>query len=255
MTDFAALHRPGTPLLLPNAWDSASAAALAARGFPAVATTSLGVAATAGLPDGAAATRAETLLLARRLGAGPYLLSVDAEAGFSDDPDEVGRFARELAAAGAVGINLEDSRGDGTLVPAALHAAKIAAVKAAAPDLFVNARTDTHWLGVREEETVPRLDTYRRAGADGAFVPGLSDLAEIATLVKMIDAPLNVLYSPAGPTVAQLGDAGVARVSLGSLLFRVALGAAVDAAVAIRAGRPMTGTPPTYAEVQRLSAV
>jgi 2-methylisocitrate lyase-like PEP mutase family enzyme len=253
MTPFAALHHPGTPLLLPNAWDHASAAALAAQGFPAIGTTSLGVAATAGLPDGAAATRAETLLLTRRLGAGPYLLSVDAEAGFSDDPEEVGRFAAELASAGAVGVNLEDSRGDGTLVPAAVHAAKIAAVKAAAPDLFVNARTDTHWLGGREAETVARLDAYRQAGADGVFVPGLSDLAGIAALVKAVDAPLNILYSPAGPTLAQLGDAGVARVSLGSLLFRVALGAALDAAVAVRAGHPVTATPPAYADVQRLA--
>jgi len=252
MINFMALHHSGTPLLLPNAWDHASAAALAKQGFPAIGTTSLGVAAAAGLADGTAATRGETLLLAQRLGNGPYLLSVDAEAGFSDDPEEVGEFARDLVAAGAVGINLEEGRADGTLTPVAVHAAKIAAVKAAAPDLFVNARTDTYWLGGQEADTARRLDAYRLAGADGVFVPGLSDLDRIAALVSGLDIPLNILYSPAGPTVAQLGEAGVARVSLGSLLFRVALGAAVDTAVDIRAGRPVTAQAPAYAEVQDL---
>jgi 2-methylisocitrate lyase-like PEP mutase family enzyme len=133
-----------------------------------------------------------------------------------------------LAAAGAVGINLEDGRADGSLSPVGLHAAKIAAVKAAVPDLFVNARTDTHWLGGHEEETAGRLAAYRSAGADGVFVPGLSDPARIAALVRTCELPLNVLHTPTGPTVAELGALGVRRVSLGSLLFRCALGAAVQ---------------------------
>jgi 2-methylisocitrate lyase-like PEP mutase family enzyme len=254
VNSFAALHHTGTPLLLPNAWDHASAAALATLGFPAIGTTSLGVAAAAGLPDGAAATKAETLLLARRLGQGPFLLSVDAEGGFSDDPTEVAELARELAAAGAVGVNLEDGRGDGTLTPVDLHAAKIAAVKAAVPGLFVNARTDTHWLGGGVESQMSRrLDAYRQAGADGMFVPGLSHPASIAALVKRLDVPLNILYSPSGPTLAQLGELGVARVSLGSLLFRTALSAAMGAAKNIRAGRPVDGKVLTYKEVQDLA--
>ncbi|MFJ1846377.1 isocitrate lyase/phosphoenolpyruvate mutase family protein [Streptomyces sp. NPDC088146] len=254
---FADLHRAGaSPFLIPNAWDHASASVLAAQGFPAIGTTSLGVAAAAGLPDGAGATRAETLLLARRLGPGPYLLSVDAESGFSDDPDEVAGLACELADAGAVGINLEDGRHDGTLAPVALHAAKVAAVKAAVPDLFVNARTDTYWLGGGRagEETAHRLHAYEQAGADGVFVPGLADPAVIAALVKRLATPLNILYTPSGPTVPQLGDLGVRRVSLGSLLFRTALGAATEAAADIRAGRrPVAGQGPTYAQVQALS--
>jgi 2-methylisocitrate lyase-like PEP mutase family enzyme len=254
MTSFAALHHTGTPLLLPNAWDHASAAALARLGFPAIGTTSLGVAAAAGLRDGMAATKGETLLLARRLRKGPFLLSVDAEGGFSDDPTEVAELARELATAGAVGMNLEDGRHDGTLTPVDVHAAKIAAVKAAVPDLFVNARTDTYWLG-GGGDTSRRLDAYRQAGADGVFVPGLSDPTGIAALVKTLDVPLNILYSPSGPTVDQLGELGVARVSLGSLLFRVALSAAMGAATDIRAGRPLAGKVSTYAEVQDLAAV
>ncbi|MFG2630559.1 isocitrate lyase/phosphoenolpyruvate mutase family protein [Streptomyces sp. NPDC048473] len=253
-TAFAALHRAAaSPLLIPNAWDHASASALAAQGFPAIGTTSLGVAAAAGLPDGAGATRAETLLLARRLGPGPYLLSVDAESGYGDDPEEVAELARELAEAGAVGINLEDGRRDGTLAPVALHAAKIAAVKAAVPDLFVNARTDTYWLGGREEAaTTHRLQAYEQAGADGVFVPGLTDPAAIAALVKRLETPLNILYTPSGLTVPRLGDLGVRRVSLGSLLFRTALGAASGAAADIRAGRAVAGEGPAYAQVQAL---
>ncbi|MFJ4534569.1 isocitrate lyase/phosphoenolpyruvate mutase family protein [Streptomyces tibetensis] len=247
-TAFAALHRAAEPLLLPNAWDHASARALAGQGFGAVGTTSLGVAAAAGLPDGAAATREETLRLAVALGSEPFLLSVDAEGGFSDDPDEVAGFARELYAAGAVGINLEDGLG-----PTARHAAKIAAVKRAAPGLFVNARTDTHWLG-DGDGTLARLDAYQRAGADAVFVPGLTDLRGIETLVRHLEVPLNVLYSPGGPSVARLADVGVRRVSLGSLLYRRALGAALEAAADIRAGRPPTGTTPPYGDVAGLAA-
>ncbi|MFC9330002.1 isocitrate lyase/phosphoenolpyruvate mutase family protein [Kitasatospora sp. NPDC057015] len=255
MTPFAALHRPGAPLLLPNAWDHASAVLLADQGFAAIGTTSLGVAAAAGLPDGTGATRAETLRLARRLGREPFPVSVDVEAGFSDDPAEVAALAGELAAAGVAGLNLEDGRADGSLAPAALHAAKIAAVKAEAPGLFVNARTDTYWLGGHERETVERLDAYQQAGADGVFVPGLADPAGIAELVRQVEAPLNVLLSPAGPTLPQLADLGVARVSLGSLLYRLALGAAVAAAVAVREGRSpagVTSRAPSYTDVQRL---
>ncbi|WP_073951343.1 isocitrate lyase/PEP mutase family protein [Streptomyces kebangsaanensis] len=257
MTAFADLHHADAPLLLPNAWDHASALALAARGFPAVGTTSLGVAASAGLPDGAAATRDDTLRLALALGSQPFLLSVDAEGGFSDDPDEVAEFARQLWVAGAVGINLEDGLG-----PPGRHAAKIAAVKSAAPGLFVNARTDTYWLGGGdgdgdgygdETETLRRLELYQQAGADGVFVPGLTEPRSIDALVKHLTTPLNVLYSPAGPAVPHLADLGVRRISLGSLLYRRALGAAVETMTAVAAGRTPQGTTPSYEEVQALS--
>lgn len=247
-------HRPGAPLLLPNAWDHASAAALAAEGFPAIGTTSLGVAAAAGLPDGAAATRDATSALARSLGQGSFLFTVDAEGGFSDDPEEVAELARELYDAGAAGINLEDGRPDSTLAPVELHAAKIAAVKAAAPALFVNARTDTHWLGRHRENTAARLAAYEQAGADGVFVPGLSDPDGIAALTAALLVPLNILYTPTGPTVAELAALGVRRVSLGSLLYRSALAAAVTAATAIRDGQSTDLTAPSYAEVQALVA-
>lgn len=252
-TAFEALHHQDVPLLLPNAWDHASAAALARAGFPAVATTSLGVAASAGLRDGAGNTRAATSALARTLGGGPFLLSVDAEDGYAEEPEQVAAFARELAETGVVGINLEDGRADGTLTDPARHAEKIAAVKRAVPELFVNARTDTHWLGVHADETMSRLAQYREAGADGVFVPGIADTKQIAAIVQAVDAPLNVLYRPGGPSLTELADLGVRRVSLGSLLYRVALGAVLDAVEAIRWGRPVSLRCPSYQDIQELT--
>ncbi|MDO3705350.1 isocitrate lyase/phosphoenolpyruvate mutase family protein [Micromonospora sp. C28SCA-DRY-2] len=254
MTDrfaaFHALHHADRPLLLPNAWDHASAAAFAARGYRAIGTTSLGVAAAAGLPDGAAATRAETVRLARLLRRLPVLLTVDVEAGFSDDPAEVADLVAELAALGVVGINVEDGRADGALAPAELTAATVAAVKAAVPGLFVNARTDTWWLGTPDPlpETLRRARAYRDAGADGVFVPGVADPHLIAGLAAAIDAPLNVLLSPGGPAPAELGALGVARVSTGSLLFRAALAGAL----AVLDGAGVPPGLPSYAETQRL---
>ncbi|MEX2981081.1 isocitrate lyase/phosphoenolpyruvate mutase family protein [Streptomyces sp. C36] len=253
LTAFAGLHHQAAPLLLPNAWDYASAAALAEQGFRAIGTTSLGVAAAAGLPDGVAATAEATVALARRLGRGSFLFTVDVEGGFSDDPLDVAVLARKLYDAGAAGINLEDGRPDGSLAPLELHAAKIAAVKAAVPELFVNARTDTYWLGRREEETAARLAVYEQAGADGVFVPGLSDPDRIAALTAMLVVPLNILYSPTGPSLTELTALGVRRVSLGSLLYRSALAAAVSTATAIRDGRPEDLTALSYAEVQALA--
>ncbi|MFF1547097.1 isocitrate lyase/phosphoenolpyruvate mutase family protein [Streptomyces sp. NPDC058291] len=249
-SSFSTLHHAETPLLLPNAWDHASAVALAGQGFPAIGTTSLAVASAAGLPDGAAATRDGTMKLALLLGSQPFLLSVDAENGFSEDPDEVGEFARQLAAAGAVGINLEDGMG-----AVDRHAAKITAAKSAAPQLFVNARTDTYWLGGHDEaETFSRLDAYQQAGADGVFVPGLADGRRIAALVARLDVPLNILYSPSGPTVSHLADLGVSRISLGSFLYRRALGAALEAMDEISQGRRPSGRTPTYEETLSLGA-
>ncbi|MHC5259061.1 isocitrate lyase/phosphoenolpyruvate mutase family protein [Streptomyces sp. UC4497] len=252
VTPFARLHRKDVPLLLPNAWDCASAAALAGAGFEAVGTTSLGVAAAAGLPDGAGVTADATLDLARRLGRTQLLFTVDMEGGFSDDPEEVADLARQLSAAGAAGINLEDGRADGSLTPAHQHAAKIAAVKDAVPELFVNARTDTYWLGREQERTEERLAAYQQAGADGLFVPGLAESDRICDIAARFERPLNILYSPTGPTLDELAALGVRRVSLGSLLYRRALGEAVATARAVREGRRPTGNTLSYGEVQDL---
>ena len=234
---FADLHRPGDPLLLPNAWDHASAAALAAAGFEAIGTTSLGVAAAIGVPDGANATKEATYDLAASLVHLPVPISVDAEHGFSDDPLQVAEYAQRLEALGVAGINLEDRNGDPQH-----HAAVIAAVKQATR-LFVNARTDTYWLG-DGTGTEERCRIYIDAGADGIFVPGArDDLEALANL----GAPLNVLFGP-GMTVNRLAAQGVARISTGSALYRIALGAAIQAATAIRDGEQPPPAP-SYEEV------
>ncbi|MGW6528220.1 isocitrate lyase/PEP mutase family protein [Streptomyces venezuelae] len=256
--EFSALHRADAPLLLPNAWDHASAAALVGAGFRAVGTTSLGVAAAAGLPDGTGATRSETVRLARGLTRLNALISVDVEGGFSDDPAEVAALAAELAEAGAVGINIEDGRADGTLRDAGHQAEILAAVREAVGGrLFINARTDTYWLrdAGKVPETGERVEAYRAAGADGVFVPGLRDLPAITDLMSTVgETPLNILYAPDGPSMPELAEAGVARVSCGSLLFRAALGAAVTAARAVAGGAPPVAEGvPSYADTQALA--
>ena len=241
---FRDLHRPG--FVLPTAWDVASARAFVDAGFAAVGTTSLGVAAAAGLPDASGATRDITVALARRLTALPVAVSVDLEGGFDDDPGRVADLCAELAAAGVQGVNLEDGRGD-HLTPDL--ARTVTAVKRAAPDLFVNARTDAHWLRTGDD-AIERIRTYAGAGADGVFVPGVTDERTIADLVAATPVPLNVLAVPGGPDRRTLADLGVRRISLGSLPFRVALGAAVATARAVAAGDPVPGgDAPTYAEV------
>jgi 2-methylisocitrate lyase-like PEP mutase family enzyme len=253
---FRDLHHGAGPLVLPNAWDYASAAALAARGFAAVGTTSLGVAAAAGKPDGTGATRAETVDLARRLQRLPCLVSVDIEGGFSERPDEVADLVAELADLGVAGVNIEDGRADGTLAPIDHQLSVIGEVRSRVPEMFLNARTDTHWLRrptrAALEEALRRVSAFADAGADGVFVPGVTDDAAIATLVEKAGVPLNVLFVP-GLSLDRLAALGVRRVSTGSLLFRAALTAAVEAAVAVAAGGAPAKDLVSYAEVQALN--
>ena len=247
---FRALHRPGDPFVLPNAWDLASARWLTAAGFAVLGTTSLGVALAAGLPDGAGRTADATFALAQRLTAASIAVTVDIEAGFSDDPAVVARYVSRLADLGVLGVNLEDSDAGGRLVDPALASAKVAAIAAAAPTVFINARTDPFWIGgddhpdERHVEAVRRARAYLAAGATGVFVPGGLTAERIAALAGEIPAPLNVLVQPGVP-LAELAAAGVARVSTGSLLFRVALGSIEAAARAVRDGSftPPPGTP------------
>lgn len=251
---FQALHQADQPLLLlPNAWDFASAAALAAAGFAAIGTTSLGVAVAHGLPDAAGVAREETLALARMLVRLKCPVTVDIEAGFSADSEEVGDFVAELADLGVAGINLEDGRGD-RLAPPATQEALIRAVKRRAPEVFLNARADTYWLGVDASvpATLDRARRYVDAGADGIFVPGLAAEEDIAAVTAALPVPFNVLHLPA-LGLDRLAELGVRRVSTGSLLFRAALNATVAAAVAVRDGEPLPAGIPSYAEIDALT--
>jgi 2-methylisocitrate lyase-like PEP mutase family enzyme len=251
MNDFAALHRGPLPLLLPNAWDVASALAFAAAGYPAIGTTSLGVSAGLGVPDGSHGTQEATLLLARSLASVPAFITMDCEDGHSDDPAAVAAYVAELGALGIAGVNLEDSR-DGHLVAASEMAAKVAAVKDSAPDVFVNARVDTYWFHEEEsvDETLARASAYVAAGADGVFVPGLADPDTIRAITGGLPAPVNLL-PVTGRSLADLAELGVRRVSTGSLPYRAAISAALTSAAAVRDGAPLPDSIP-YDELQGL---
>lgn len=248
---FRDLHYQDAPLLLPNAWDAGSAIAFADAGFGAIGTTSFGVGAAAGRPDGARASRDATTRLVRALAGLPAYISADIEDGYSDDPGEVADY---VAALGADGVNIEDSTGEALIDPAR-HAAKIAAIKKRAPGVFVNARADNYWLG--QDATVPavleRAKAYADAGADGVFVPGASAPDDLSALAGRIPVPVNVLAVPS-LTIGDLARLGIRRVSTGSLPYRAATDAAVSVATRIRDGdKPPAATPYPRAQA-RLAA-
>jgi 2-methylisocitrate lyase-like PEP mutase family enzyme len=246
MTTFHDLHRGSSPLLLPNAWDVASALAFAEAGFPAIGTTSFGVAASAGSPDGGRSTREATHRLVRALATLPVFVTADVEDGYSDDPAEVAAY---LAALGAAGVSLEDSSAE-RLIDPALHAAKVAAIKAAVPGVFVNARVDNYWLkqDAHPAAVLARALAYVEAGADGVFLPGATDPDQLRRFAREIPVPVNVLAHPE-LSIRELGDLGIRRVSTGSLPYRAAIDAAVGAAVTLREGRPAPAATP-YPEMQ-----
>jgi 2-methylisocitrate lyase-like PEP mutase family enzyme len=217
------LHRGAAPLLLPNAWDAASAVLVEAAGFPAVATGSAAVAASLGFEDNERAPADEMLAAAKRIcGAVSVPVTVDAEAGYGLAPAEL---AERLVAAGAAGCNLEDTdHAGGGLVPAEAQADRIAGLRAAA-DLVVNARVDVfirEWgePGERVDEAVRRGRLYVEAGADCVYPIWLVEEEAIQRLVSELAAPVNILYRPGAPGLRRLGELGVARISLGPGLHR-----------------------------------
>jgi 2-methylisocitrate lyase-like PEP mutase family enzyme len=249
MTAFAALHHGPLPLLLPNAWDVPSALAFLAAGYPAIGTTSQGVASSLGRPDASRSTREANLTLARALVRLRVPITIDAEDGYDDDPAAVAGYVAELAGIGVAGVNLEDSL-DGRLLEPAAYAAKVAAVKARTPDVFVNARVDTYWFHQDDtvEATLARATAYVDAGADGVFVPGLGEPDAVREVAGSLPVPLNVL-PVAGLGLSDLAALGVRRVSTGSLPYRTALAAAVTAAEAVRDGTPLPAAV-AYPELQ-----
>ncbi|MFJ6695743.1 isocitrate lyase/phosphoenolpyruvate mutase family protein [Streptomyces sp. NPDC091272] len=220
-----------TPLLLPNAWDVASALLIEEAGATAVATTSAGVAWSLGSPDGDALDRDRALdLISRVAGAVKVPVTADIEGGFADTAEGVGETVAAVIAAGAVGVNLEDGTRSPMEMAGRIAAARAAADKSGVP-LFLNARVDTYLFGLGEEsgrleETIGRMHAYVGAGADGVFVPGVTDPETIAALVAAVDAPLNVLAGPGAPSAAELAELGVARVSLGGAVAGAAYAAA-----------------------------
>ncbi|QDQ14701.1 isocitrate lyase/PEP mutase family protein [Streptomyces spectabilis] len=234
-TAFRDLHVPGSPLVLPNAWDALSARLVETAGAAAVATTSAGLAWALGAGDGDRLTRDQALgAVARIVDAVSVPVTADIESGYAEDPAGVADTVRAVLAAGAVGVNIEDGRyaGGEPLRPLAEQAGRIAAARGAADaagvPLFVNARVDTYLRGVGEEAqerlalTLERAAAFLDAGADGVFVPGVVDPETVEALVAKVDGPLNVMAGPGAPPVARLAALGVARISVGSGIAQAA---------------------------------
>ncbi|MGW7007015.1 isocitrate lyase/PEP mutase family protein [Streptomyces sp. NPDC054933] len=225
-------------LLLPNAWDAASAAVIAAAGARAIATTSAGVAWSLGRGDGHKMSREQMAEAAARVAAAVDLpVTVDAEGGYGPTEEDAAATAKAVIAAGAIGLNLEDSTAvRGPLFTedeqvARIRAAREAAAEAGLPELVINARTDVYLfrIGAPEDRLGHALDraaAYAEAGADGIFVPGLLDPDTLRKIADGCPLPLNVLATPGGPSVAELTRAGARRISLGAGVARAAYTAA-----------------------------
>ncbi len=257
---FRAMHRAARVLLLPNAWDVASACVIQKSGFGAVATTSAGIAFALGYPDGQRIPRQEMLAgVARIASAVEVPVTADVEAGYGNRPEDAARTAREVVSCGAVGMNLEDATGDADhpLLDLSLQVERVIAVLEL--PIVLNARTDVYLLEVgpaekRYDETVRRLAAFRDAGADCVFVPGLRDAEIIGRLVKDLKCPINILAGPGSPPVPELRNLGVARISLGSGPMRATLGLLSRIAEEIKGAgtyRMLEGAI-SYAEMNRL---
>jgi 2-methylisocitrate lyase-like PEP mutase family enzyme len=223
--NFHERHSHGPILVLPNAWDAASARVIEKAGAEAIATTSAGVAWSLGAADGNHLDPDEAIAaIARIARAVDVPVTADIESGYGD----VARTVKAAWNAGAAGINIEDG--------ADPRPQRIVDARAASRELFINARVDTYLFGVGGlDETVDRATAYLDAGADGVFVPGVHEPAIIAALVERIPAPLNIMAGPGAPTVAELEKLGVRRVSVGPAIAVAAYELAATAAAEILA--------------------
>jgi 2-methylisocitrate lyase-like PEP mutase family enzyme len=231
---FRALHANGV-FVLPNAWDSASAAMIAAAGAPVVATTSAGMSWALGRSDGQGLTRDEMVAAIERIVStvGELPVSVDIEGGYGPAPQDVADTVTRVIAAGAVGANIEDSQAPGgPLFEAAAQAERLSAARSATEraglaDFVINARTDVFLFGIGEpdgrlEDVLERAAAYAEAGAGCLFVPGLLDLDTLAKLTAQSPLPINVMAGPGAPDVETLASVGVRRVSVGSAVGQAA---------------------------------
>lgn len=236
--EFRRLHEEGVPFIIPNPWDAGSAKILAAKGFKALATTSIGHAFSLGQLDNTL-TREQTLANAADIVAATDLpVSADLEDGFGEDPDTVADTIRLAAGVGLVGGSIEDATGN---PDAPLHdfskavdrvAAAVQAARAAGHDFVLTARCENFlWSKPDLDDTIARLQAYQEAGADVLYAPGLTTREQLAAVVSSVDRPVNAVMGLAGANLplAVLAELGVRRISLGSSLQRSAL-AALDRA-------------------------
>jgi len=236
-----ALHKGPAILVLPNAWDAATARIFEAEGFPAIATTSAGVAAALGYPDGGIVPTREMIeAVARIVRAVQVPVSADIEHAYGATPDQVADVVLRIIATGAVGVNVEDCvPGSFDLEPLPLQTDKITKIaKAAAKSgvrVVINARTDVFLREMGPAETrlavaIDRGKAFLAAGADCVFVPGVSDRDKIGALVQGIGGPVNILAGAGTPSIPELEALGVARVSVGSGPMRASLALVRDIA-------------------------
>ncbi len=241
---FRKLHSRGEPLLIPNPWDVGSARILANLGFEALATTSSGYAMTLGRLDGTV-TKAETLAYAASIVIATSLpVTADLENGFADAPEEVAALVRQAAEMGLAGCSIEDHTGrDDEPIYEPLRAAeRIAAAAEAAHagvhQLVLTARAENFLHGRPDlNDTISRLQAFQDAGADVLYAPGVRELAQMAEIVRAVDRPVNALLLPGGPGVAELGDVGVKRISVGGMFAYAAAAAVLEAGHDLLSGR------------------
>lgn len=234
---FKALHQRQDLFILPNAWDAASARIFEKKGFSAIGTTSAGIAASLGYPDGQKIPVREMMDAIKRIVLAVNLpVTADIEAGYSHEIAKVLEVVKEVMEMGVVGINIEDSTGmkDQPMFDIPSQVAKIRAIRkmvgSAEKTFVINARIDFFYLKLYDTErtvaeTLERAHAYLEAGADCIFIFGVNDKEVLTKLVKAIPGPVNLLAGPGMPSVAELGLMGVRRLSLGSGAMRATLGA------------------------------
>ena len=225
-----ALHTPSDPLILWNIWDAGSARTVATTGAKAIATGSLSVAGALGYDDGEQCPREQVLRVLESVCRVTDLpVTHDAERGYGEREEDVRDYISEIVRAGAVGINLEDGLACDGIRLVEVQSARLSAAKAALGEGVLNARTDVFLrpdardTGEKIEETVSRADAYRRAGADGLFVPGLLDRDVIGHLAKRVELPLNIMRAPDGLSLSDLAALGVSRISHGPFPWLAAM--------------------------------
>ena len=257
------LHHGPDILVLPNAWDCASARIFERTGFPAIATTSAGLANSLGYPDGQRIPREEMLAAVKKIAACVGVpVTADLEAGYED----IAKTTAGLVDSGAVGLNLEDAdyAGNAGLIEIGRQVQKVAAVRRIGDELgvklVINARTDVYLAQIGEPEsrfgrTCDRARAYIEAGADCVFIPGVSDEELIGRLVQALKFPINILAVAGTPSVHRLKELGVARVSVGSGIMRATMGLTRQIAQELRTqgtyNKMVEGAIP-YAEANRV---
>ncbi|TCN33964.1 isocitrate lyase/PEP mutase family protein [Sinorhizobium americanum] len=240
---FRKLHEGPGAFIIPNPWDVGTARILAAMGFPALATTSAGMAFSLGLPEGSASREQTLAHCGAIVDATPLPVSADLEKGFGDDPKSAAETVAAAAGIGLAGCSLEDHTGDRSrpIFDFALAVERIEAAAEASRslphDFVLTARCENFLWGRADlDDTIRRLQAFERAGADVLYAPGLADLNSIRDVCDALTKPVNVVMGMPGATfsLADLAEAGAKRISVGSALARLAYGEMVDAAREMR---------------------